>query len=445
VTYTNTSGCTNSIPASYAVTVKQGPTPTITGAGAVCVNSGYYAYTTQAGMTGYTWSVSPGGTLNFGQGTNTATVTWTASGPQSVSVNYTNANGCSAPAAGTMVVNVTDIPGPAGTITGPSMVCEGGTNYVYSVATIPNTHSYMWTVPAGATIVSGLYSNSITVNYALGAPSGNITVYGNSVCGNGAISPAYSVTVNYKPTAAGTIIGPNALCQGSAGINYSIPAIAGATGYVWAVPAGATIVSGTNTNNITVNFSMVAVSGDITVYGTNACGIGTVSPALTLTILTTPQTPVITNIGATLTSDAPAGNQWYFEGTLIPGATDQTYIATQNGLYWDIVTLNGCSSASSNQIQIIEIGINPNQGSAITIYPVPNDGRFTISITSASKESFTLSVLNSLGVEVYLQKDVTVTGTVEKVIDLRPIPSGIYSVIIRNSENQVIRKILVNK
>ncbi len=445
VTYTNANGCTNSIPGSYAVTVKQGPTPTITGTTSLCVNSGYYTYTTQTGMTGYTWSVSAGGTINFGQGTNTATVSWLASGSQSISVNYTNANGCAAPAPATMIVNVTDLPGPAGTISGPAVVCEGGTNYVYSVATIPNTHSYIWTVPAGATIVNGMYSNAITVNYALGASSGNITVYGNSQCGNGATSPAYPVTVNLKPAAAGTILGPDALCQGSAGIEYSITAIPGATGYVWVVPAGATIVAGTNTNNITVNFSMSAVSGDITVYGTNACGNGTVSPALAITILTTPQTPVITNVGPFLTSDAPAGNQWYYEGTLIPGATDQTYVATQVGWYWDIVTLNGCSSASSNQIQIVEIGISTNKGSAISVYPVPNDGRFIISITSSSKESFTLSVLSNLGVEVFLQKDITVTGTVEKVIDLRPIPSGIYSLIIRNSENQIIRKILVNK
>jgi large repetitive protein len=445
VTYTNTDGCTNSSPVCYAITVKQGPTPTITGAGAVCLNSGYYTYTTQTGMTSYFWSVSAGGTLNSGQGTNIATVSWSASGPQSVSVNYTNANGCAAAAPVTMAVNVTDFPGPAGTITGPTTVCEGGTNYVYSVASIPNTQSYMWIVPTGATIVSGLYSNSITVNYALGASSGNITVYGNNICGNGATSLAYPVTVNYKPAAAGIIIGPNALCQGSTGIDYSIMAITGATGYAWSVPAGATIVAGTNTNVITVNFSMTAVSGDITVYGTNACGNGTISPTLVLTILITPQTPVITNVGAILTSDAPAGNQWYFEGTLIPEATNQTYEATQNGTYWDIVILNGCSSAASNQVQITEIGINPNQGPTITIHPVPNDGKFTISITSASKESFNLSVLNNLGVEVYQQTNITVKGTVEKVIDLRPIPSGIYSVIIRNRENQVIRKILVNQ
>jgi hypothetical protein len=316
---------------------------------------------------------------------------------------------------------------------------------VYSVAAIPNTHSYIWTLPAGASIVSGQFSNSISVNYALSATSGNITVYGNSTCGNGTISPAFPVTVNLKPAAAGTIVGPNALCQGTEGIEYSISPVTGATGYVWVVPAGATIVGGANTNDITVNFSMAAVSGDITVYATNACGNGTVSPALALTVLVTPQTPIITGVGATLTSDAPLGNQWYFEGTLIPGATDQTYIATQIGFYWDVVTLNGCSSAASNQIQVTEIGINTLQGTGISVYPVPNDGKFTLSITSASKESLTLSVLNNLGVEIYLQKDVTVTGTVEKVIDLRPVPPGIYSVIIRNSENQVIRKIVVNR
>lgn len=444
-TYTNANGCTNSSPSCYAVTVKQSPAPTISGTNNLCVNSGYYTYTTEAGMTGYSWNISSGGTILFGGTTNAITVNWTAAGSQSISVNYTNGNGCASPSAVNFAVTVTATPGPAGTISGPASVCEGGTNYVYSVATIPNTHSYMWTVPTGATIVSGQYSNTITVNYAIGASSGNITVYGNSMCGNGATSPAFPVTVNLLPSSAGTITGPSALCQGVTGINYSVPLITNATGYMWTVPAGATIINGSNTNNITVNFSMVAVSGNITVYGTNSCGNGTVSPNFALTVLVTPQTPVITNIGLTLTSDAPSGNQWYLNGTMIPGATAQNYVATQNGAYWDIVTLNGCSSAASNTINISEVGLNTNQGAGIVVYPVPNDGKFTVSITSVSTSTYSLSVLNNLGVEVYLQRDVTVTGTIDKVIDLRPVPSGIYTLIIRNSENQVIRKIIVNR
>ena len=443
--FTSQNGCTNTIPTSYGVTVKQGPSPTISGSNNLCVNSGYYNYTTQAGMTGYTWNISSGGTIISGGTTNTLTVNWIASGSQSVSVNYSNSNGCAAPSPTTYSVNVTDLPGPAGSISGPASVCEGGTGYVYTVATIPNTHSYIWTLPTGATIVTGLYTNSITVNYALGASSGNITVYGNSSCGNGAASPPFPVTVTLLPVAAGTIIGPTTLCQGATGIGYTVPAITNATGYTWTFPAGASIVGGANTNSVTVDFSMFAVSGNITVYGTNNCGNGTVSPSLALTMLITPQTPIITNIGTILTSDAPAGNQWYYQGNIIPGATSQTDTATQNGIYWDVVTLNGCSSAPSNQIDIFQVGINPDQGSAISVYPVPNDGLFTLSITRASTGSYTLSVLDNLGVEVYFQKVVSVIGTINKVIDLRPIPSGLYTLIIRNNDNQVVRKILVNK
>jgi large repetitive protein len=445
VTFTNAIGCSNAAPATYSVTVKQGPTPTITGTGIACVNSGYYTYTTQPGMTGYTWTISSGGTLLYGATTNMITVNWTVPGAQWVTVNYTNTYGCPAPNAVSFGVSITDAPGPAGSITGSSIVCEGSVNNVYSIPAIPNTHSYIWTVPTGATIVSGLYSNVISVNFAMGAPSGNITVYGNSSCGNGSTSPAFPVTVNLKPGSAGTIVGPNALCQGTNGVEYSVPAITGATAYAWALPAGATIVSGGNTNDITVDFSMSAISGPITVMGTNSCGSGTVSPTFALTILITPQTPIITSSGPVLTSDAPAGNQWYLGGTIIPGETNQSYTATVNGMYYDVVTLNGCSSAPSNQIDVVNIGIQNIKGSVISVYPVPNEGVFNVTITSGTPENYSISVENNLGVQVYLQKDIMVSGSVQRTIDLRPVANGVYTVIFTNNQNRVVKKVIVNK
>ena len=213
---------------------------------------------------------------------------------------------------------------------------------------------------------------------------------------------------------------------------------------MWTLPSGASIASGSNTNSITVDFSAGATSGNMTVYGTNACGNGAASPALAVTVNATPPAPVITQSGLTLSSDAPLGNQWYLDGVLIPGATAQTYVATLPGAYYAIVTLNGCSSAASNTITIV-VGINSPGGPGMSIYPVPNDGQFKVSITSSSSESFTLSVLDNLGVTVYEKKNILVNGTVEKIVDLRPIPSGIYTVILRNADNQVVRKILVNK
>ena len=164
-----------------------------------------------------------------------------------------------------------------------------------------------------------------------------------------------------------------------------------------------------------------------------------------MTVNAIPPTPVVTNTGTTLYSDAPTGNQWYFEGTLIPGATNQTYVATQDGYYWTIVTLSSCSSDSSNHKLILTTGIDPHASSAINIYPVPNDGQFNVTITTASTETFSIRVYNNLGVKIYEETKVDVNGSLKKMIDLRPVPSGVYSVIFENSLDQVVKKIVINK
>jgi hypothetical protein len=363
-----------------------------------------------------------------------------------VNVTYTNANGCTASPPTQLNITVDPLPDPAGVITGTDTVCGGTTGVTYSVAPIANTLTYVWSLPAGATIASGDGTNTITVDFGPFASSGNITVYGNNLCGNGTVSPPFAVVVNPLPDTAGVITGQSAVCQGTSGVIYTVPAINNATGYVWTVPAGAAIVAGANTNTITVDFSLTAVSGVITVYGTNACGNGAPGPEFDVTVNPIPPAPVITENGDTLHSSAPVGNQWYFQGAPIPGATSQDYIATQSGEYWCVVTINGCSSDTSNHIWHAMTGI-PSEPSAarFIVYPVPNDGQFKAAITYPTTENFTIRVYNNLGVMIYEERNIEVNGTTERSIDLRPTPSGIYSVIFENTNNRVIRKILINR
>jgi hypothetical protein len=314
------------------------------------------------------------------------------------------------------------------------------------VAAVTGAVSYVWTLPVGATIVTGANTNAITVDFAPNASSGNITVYANNLCGNGAASPPFAIAVSALPADAGTITGPVSVCNGDAGVIYTVPVIAGASSYAWTVPAGATITSGGSTNSITVTFT-AAGSGIISVYGVNSCGNGVVSPNFTVTINAIPPAPVVTNNGYTAVSDAPAGNQWYFNGTLIAGATGQTYDATLSGTgwFWSVVTLNGCSSDTSNHKYIVVTGIDSYASSAITIYPVPNDGRFNVAINTGSNEIFSITIYNNLGMNIYEESKVEVNGSLQKVIDLRPIANGIYTVIFDNGLNQVVKKIVVNK
>lgn len=445
VNYTSIGGCIAPSPAQINVVVNPLPVPTITGVATSCVGTSGVTYLTEAGMTGYTWSISAGGTITGGAGTNQITVKWNAAGAQTVAVNYINPNGCTAATATVKNITVNPLVGTIGAITGTTSLC-GGTQATYSVAAVNNATNYVWTVPTGATITSGSGSTSIVVSYGATASSGNITVYAGNTCGNSNTS-TLAVQVTPLTAAAGSINGPSATCQGSSGLTFSVASIANATSYTWSLPAGATIISGANGNSIVVNLSMSTVSGPISVYGSNSCGKGSVSPTFTLTVNMIPQKPVISPIGSNITSNSSTGNQWYFSstadgvGAAVQGATGQTYTPAQNGWYWSIVTINNCSSPASNRL----FRLKPGEDNRYNLYPVPNDGEFTVAITTPDEQEFTVLVYDPLGRKMYEHTDFVINGEFRQVINVKPVPSGIYTVIFQTKDGNVVRKFNVRR
>ena len=83
-----------------------------------------------------------------------------------------------------------------------------------------------------------------------------------------------TVGVKTIPDPAGAITGRDTVCQGVGNLIYSVPPIAGATGYIWSLPAGITITAGTGTNQVTLQYGAAAQSGNIMVKGNNDCGPG---------------------------------------------------------------------------------------------------------------------------------------------------------------------------
>ncbi|MCX6291267.1 MAG: M12 family metallo-peptidase [Bacteroidetes bacterium] len=250
-------------------------------------------------------------------------------------------------------VSVFNTPGAAGIITGTATVCQGQTGVVYSVAAVVNATGYSWTLPAGGSITAGTNTNSITVSYSASASSGNVSVYGLNAGCNGSSSPAFAVTVNSLPLAAGSITGTASVCQNQAGVVYSVPVISGATGYNWTLPSGTSITAGTNTNSITVSFSSGAVSGNVTVAGSNTCGSGTASN-FAVSVSPAPAAAVVTAGGSTtfcsggsvslsFTAGSGISYQWRKDGVNISGATTSPYTATVAGSY-DVVSTSSSIS-----------------------------------------------------------------------------------------------------
>lgn len=238
----------------------------ITGNATPCQGSSQvYSVTNVTGIS-YTWTVPSTWTINSGQGTNSITATI---GSSSGNISVTPSNSCGDGTPSTLAVTVNALPAQPSTIAGNATPCQGSSQ-VYSVTNVSGI-SYTWTVPSTWTITAGQGSNSITAT--VGTNAGNISVTPSNSCGNGT-AQSLAVTVTILPANAGTITGPNQVCKGSNGIVYTVPLIANASNYNWSVPSGVTIVSGGNTNSITVNFSQSAVSGNISVYGSNSCGDG---------------------------------------------------------------------------------------------------------------------------------------------------------------------------
>ncbi|MCX6269881.1 MAG: hypothetical protein NTU44_01435 [Bacteroidetes bacterium] len=105
---TNLAGCSFQI-ASIQVVVNPLPIPALTGPSPVCMSSTGNVYSTDAGMTNYVWSIA-GGVITSGGTTETPTVSWNGTGPYSISVNYNDANGCTAALSVNLPVTVNSLP-----------------------------------------------------------------------------------------------------------------------------------------------------------------------------------------------------------------------------------------------------------------------------------------------------------------------------------------------
>jgi hypothetical protein len=150
-----------------------------------------------------------------------------------------------------------------------------------------------------------------------------------------------------------------------------VPAIANATSYIWTLPAGA---SGTSsTNSITLNYSASAVSGNITVKGTNSCGAGAVS---TLAVNVSPL-PVAAGVISGITSVCQGQSAVTYSVPSIANATSYIWSLPSGASgtsSTNSITLNYSSSAASGNVTVKgtnSCGDGTPSTLAITVNPIP--------------------------------------------------------------------------
>ncbi|MCX6231698.1 MAG: T9SS type A sorting domain-containing protein [Bacteroidetes bacterium] len=346
----------------------------ISGNFVVCQGQSAVIYTVEPviNATSYLWTLPNGATGTTSANTISVNFNNTASSGN-ITVKGVNSNGSSISTA-TRYITVNPFPAAAGSINGTDTVCFGLSAATYLVSPVANATSYIWTLPSGTTGTSS--TNSINVNFGSTASTGNITVTPYNACGNGASSTLTVIVGSFLPDSAVSIAGLTTVCQGDI-VTYTTPMIPNADTYIWTLPNGAAGIS--STNSINVSYSYTATSGNVTVKGSNNCGMG-MQKTIAVNVFAAPSAPQITITGDSLTSNALIGNQWYNLSTgIIPGAEGQSYTPLQSGFYFDIVNLTGCPSDSSNIINFNYTGVNElKENLKIELIPNPNSGSFEV-------------------------------------------------------------------
>jgi hypothetical protein len=182
----------------------------------------------------------------------------------------------------------------------------------------------------------------------------------------------------------------------------------------------------------------------VTLVATNSSGAS--SPvSQTITINASPAIPTITQAGITLTSSSNTGNQWYWNGVLITGATNQSYSVTANGLYTVEVTNSfGCTSIS-NATNFTATGISSvADNTVLTIFPNPSNGIVTLNF-SGKNEHIVIEVINDLGQKVFTEEVNDCSNDCNKIIDMSSFKKGIYLFRIMADGNSQTKKILLIK
>jgi hypothetical protein len=155
-------------------------------------------------------------------------------------------------------------------------------------------------------------------------------------------------------------------------------------------------------------------------------------------------TPIITQNGMTLTSDAFSGNQWYLDGNLLVGETNQTIQVTSSGVYTVIVENGGCYSEPSNSISINFNDLNDLENNiSLNVFPNPNNGNFNITLFSKNKENIKIELYNGLGQIILTEQLLNNIGKNTLQFDLGENAKGFYTLQIYNDLGVVVKKIII--
>jgi len=392
----NSLGCSTTV--TQFDTVQTVPVPgTIIGSNVVCTNGTASLVDTPAGGI-WTSSNTAIATVDPLSGI----VTGVSSG--TLTIVYTVSNGVGCTAFTTFTDSVMPVPVIDPISIGSSVLCTGNTTLV----TDAMLGGYWTTTDSAVATVS--ISGVVT-----GVGGGIDTIVYNFVNGMGCLGTATTgITVDTVPAAVILPYGGASLCHGDP-VNLVINTLATGLTYQWYMN-GVAIAGATNGSYITDTVGLFTVEVN-TSLGCSTMLSGT-------NVIGQPNPTIGLDHGNILYTDSFTTYQWLDDGTVIPGATNSTYLETASGDYAVIVTNQyGCSDTS---MVFAVLKVNTITAAGINIGLFPNPATSTINIDAPMNVNARVSTVT--GNELLYIKDT-------KTIDVSDLANGVYMIELFDKNN----------
>lgn len=195
---------------------------------------------------------------------------------------------------------------------------------------------------------------------------------------------------------------------------------------------------------------MASVPGDYWAVYTSPDGCSAQSDPVTLIFHALPALPVFTNDNNLLSVNPdllPANFilQWYQDGEAIPGATDQSYCMTEEGVFTMALevtnTLTGCSRTYDHQETFdpdadCTTGVRDEWASANTLrlFPNPASSALNLSIDQLPSGWFDILCMNSLGQVLIRQQVLHDGGAFRHTLAVQGLHNGHHFLLLRSQD-----------
>jgi len=274
------------------------------------------------------------------------------------------------------------------------------------------------------------------------------------------------INVMGMPGQSATPVGPTQLCQNQPNTSYTTTGTAHATQYIWTLlPNAAGTITGTGLSASVTWSPDFHGQAEVMVMGVNSCGQGTLSLPLTATLDPLPEAAgqiegshEVCQSFTDIYTVAQIGHSNSYNWMLTPAEAGAMVINSNEAtITWapdfegtavlKVCGVNNCGEGtiSANFEIVVEncTGIqNYVSDQAISIYPNPNSGSFTLNLDV--NDEVVIKMVNAIGEVVYLSEKVTLNGQFIQTIEL-DLPNGVYYFKVEGNSTNLVEKIVISK